>query len=84
MAVTESFIMGLVPVVTEYTSAKEQIRNGIDGLIFDNNDKALYEGLKNLLENPGILDELKKNVASTDYGNEKEIAIFDKLIEDIM
>ena len=84
MAVTESFIMGLVPVVTEYISAKEQIRNGIDGLIFDNNDKALYEGLKNLLENPGILDELKKNVASTDYGNEKEIAIFDKLIEDIM
>ena len=84
MAITESFIMGLVPVVTEYTSAKEQIRNGIDGLVFDNNDQALYEGLKKLLENPQVIDELKKNVDVTDYGNEKEIVIFDKLIEEIM
>ena len=84
MAITESFIMGLVPVVTEYTSAKEQIRNGVDGLVFDNNDEALYEGLKNLLENPQILDRLKINVDNTDYGNEKEIAVFDKLIEELM
>ena len=73
--------MGLVPVVTQYTSAKEQIRNGIDGLVFDNNDQALYEGLKKLLENPQVIDELKKNVDVTDYGNEKEIVIFDMLIE---
>ena len=84
MAVTEGFIMGLVPVVTEYTSANEQIRNGVDGLVFDNNDEALYEGLKKLLENPQIIDELKKNVANTDYGNEKEIQIFDEMIEEIM
>jgi hypothetical protein len=31
-----------------------------------------------------IIDELKKNVANTDYGNEKEIRIFDKMIEEIM
>lgn len=84
MAVTESFIMGLVPVVTQYTSANEQIRNGIDGLVFDNNDEALYEGLKNLLLNPQIIEKLKKNVINTDYGNEKDIRVFDKLIEDIM
>ena len=84
MAVTEGFIMGLVPVVTEYTSAKEQIRNGVDGLVFDNNDEALYCGLKRLLENPGIINELKKNVTATDYGNEKEIRVFDKLIEEII
>ena len=35
MVVTEGFIMGLVPLVTAYTSAKEQIRHGIDGLVFD-------------------------------------------------
>ena len=84
MAITESFIMGIVPVVTEYTSAKEQIRNGFDGLIFDNNDKALYEGLKKLLENKQIIDEIRKNVDATDYGNEKEIAVFDKLIEELL
>ena len=84
MAVTESFIMGVVPIVTEYTSAKEQIKHGVDGLVFDNNDEALYQGLKKVLENPGILKELRKNVLKTDYGNEKEIAEFDKLIEKII
>lgn len=84
MAVTEAFIMGLVPIVTEYTSAREQIRHGLDGLVFDNNDEALYQGLKELLEKPDILNTLKQNVLNNDYGNEKEIAEFDKMIEEIM
>ena len=79
MAVTEAFIMGLVPVVTEYASAREQIRHGVDGLVFQNDDNALYEGLKKLFKNPAILDDLKKNVAATDYGNESEIAAFDDM-----
>ena len=81
MVITEGFIMGLVPVVTEYTSANEQIRNGIDGLVFDNNDEALYQGMKKLLQSPGILNDMKAEIAKTDYGNEKEIAVFDELIK---
>ena len=84
MVITESFIMGVVPVVTEYTSAHEQIRDGVDGLVFSNNDEALYEGLKKVIENPKLLDELRNNIINTDYGNEKEIAIFDKLAKDLM
>ncbi len=84
MAVTEGFIMGLVPVVTAYTSAREQIRDGVDGLVFENNEDALYEGLKSFLKNPEILDKLRANVLKTDYGNEKEIAVFDKLIEKLL
>ena len=76
--------MGLVPVVTEYTSAKEQIKDGIDGLVFDNNDEALYQGLKGLLENPQILDTLRENIKATDYGNEKEIAKFYELVEKLI
>ena len=84
MVITESFIMGLVPVVTEYTSAREQIRDGVDGLVFDNNDEALYQGLKKIIENPQILDILKENVQNTDYGNEKKIEVFDNLVEKIL
>lgn len=83
MAITEGFIMGLVPVVTEYTSAHEQIRDGVDGLVFDNNEEALYQGLKKLLESPEIIEKLKKHVLETDYGNEKEIVAFDKMIKNI-
>lgn len=84
MVITESFIMGVVPVVTKYTSAHEQIQDGVDGLVFENNDEALYQGLKKVIENPKILDELKKNIILTDYGNEKEIAVFDRLAEKLM
>lgn len=84
MVVTESFIMGVVPVVTEYTSAHEQIKDGVDGLVFDNNEDALYEGIKRVITNPEILDELKNNIVNNDYGNEKEIAEFDKLVEILM
>ena len=81
MVITESFIMGVVPVVTEYTSAREQINDGVDGLVFDNNEEALYQGLKKVVTNPEILDGLKQNILNKDYGNEKEIVAFDKLLE---
>ena len=84
MVITESFIMGVVPVVTEYTSAREQINDCVDGLVFDNNEEALYQGLKKVVTNPELLDELKQNILSKDYGNEKEIAVFDKLLETLM
>ena len=46
MVVTESFIMGLVPIVTEYSSANEQIENGFDGLrkFFRNKSPVIFAG----------------------------------------
>ena len=84
MAITESFIMGVVPVVTEYTSAREQIKDGVDGLVFENNDEALYDGLKKIIECPKILEELKNNIINTDYGNVHEIKAFDELVRDLI
>ena len=84
MVITESFIMGVVPVVTAYTSAYEQIRTGVDGLVFENDDEALYQGLKKIIKNPEILDKMRNNIIKNDYGNEKEIAVFDRLAEELM
>lgn len=84
MAVTEGFIMGLPPIVTRYASAGEQIRDGIDGIIFENDLEALYMGLKKLFQSPEILKELKRNVRATEYGNEKDIAEFDKLAAELL
>lgn len=84
MVITESFMMGAVPVVTEYTSAREQIKDGFDGLVFDNNEEALYQGLKQVVTNPEILNKLKTNIKNTNYGNKNEIKVFDKLIYELM
>ena len=84
MAVTEGLIMGLVPIVTRYTSAGEQIQNGVDGLVFDNSEEALYKGLKSVLEHPECLREMREYIRAHDYGNEKEIKEFDKLTERLL
>lgn len=84
MAVTESLILGTVPIVTNYTSAKEQIKSQFDGLIFENDEEALYEGLKRVLQKPDMLKEMKENILKNHYGNEKEISLFEKMLEEIM
>lgn len=84
MVVTESYIMGAPPVVTAYTSAKEQIENGVDGLVFDNSTEALYQGLKELVTHPEKLEDMKAVVRAKDYGNEADIRIFDELIRNIL
>ena len=83
MVVTEWFIMGLVPIVTRYTSASEQISNGVDGLIFENDDEALTEGLRSVLADPSQLSPMRKYIKCHDYGNERDICEFDKIMENL-
>lgn len=84
MVVTEGFIMGLVPIVTRYTSAGEQIQDGTDGLIFENDEESLYRGLKAVLEHPEIIDKMRVYINSHDYGNAQEIEKFYTLTEGLL
>lgn len=84
MVVTEAQIMGLVPVVTNYTSAHEQIKNGVDGIVLENSSEAVYKGVKYIVENRDVLTEIRQNILAEDYGNEKEIEIFYKLADELL
>lgn len=81
MVVTEAFMMGLPALVTEYSSAREQIRDGVDGIIVENSEKGIYEGLKRIIENPEIIEKLHKNVIKKDYSNVVEIKKVEQLID---
>lgn len=81
MAVTEAFMVGLPVLVTEYSSAREQIRDGIDGIITENSTEGIYNGLKALLNGDFSVDQLKRNVISKDYSNIEEIEKVEKLID---
>lgn len=81
MAVTEAFMMGLPALVTEYSSAYEQVRDGVDGIIVDNSEQGIYEGLLKIIEHPEIIEELKQNVLQTDYSNVEEMKKIEALIE---
>jgi glycosyltransferase involved in cell wall biosynthesis len=81
MAITEAMMLGIPPLVTNYTSAAEQIKCGKDGIIVDNTEEAIYQGLKNMLEHPKIISELKANLCIQDYSNISEMEKVNKLLE---
>ena len=81
MSVTEAFMMGLPALVTEYSSAREQVKDGVDGIIVENSEEGIYKGLLKIIENPELINELKKNVVNTDYSNVEEMKKVEQLID---
>lgn len=80
MVVTEAFMMGLPSLVTEYSSAREQVRDGVDGIIVENSEQGIYEGLLRIIEHPEVIDKLKQHVLNTDYSNTEEMIKVEELI----
>lgn len=81
IAVTESMILGIPPLVTEYLSAKEQIVNGYDGVIIPNTDGVLGRGIYELLTNKQLLQSIKLNLRSSSYGNSEDVKLYDELFD---
>lgn len=81
MAVTEGFMMGLPAFVTNYASAHEQVRDGVDGMVVDNSEEGIYQGLKYILEHPEKISEWKANVLAHDYSNVEEIKKVEAVID---
>lgn len=72
IAVTEAQILGLVPIVTDYSSAKEQICHMQDGIILKNQEEAIYDGVKNVLCNPDIIKKLSQVIKEKKIVNNGE------------
>ena len=73
IVVTETMMLGIPPIVTEYASAKEQIENNVDGIIVSNSDDTIAGVLENAYNNEEILKALKKQLRLRDYSNKKDI-----------
>lgn len=81
MAVTEGQILGLPALITDYASAKEQVRTGVDGMIVENSEDGIYRGLKYVLMHPEKVEEWKQNVIKKDYSNQKDIEKIEALFD---
>lgn len=58
-AVTESLILGLPVITTECSGMRELLNNGECGVITDNDEDSLYQGLKMLLDDRNALAHYK-------------------------
>ena len=80
ISVSEAQILGVPPLVCAYESAREQIWDGIDGLVFENSGKGVYEGLRRLAEQPEILSALGENLLHRDFADREAIEAIDRII----
>ena len=80
MAVTEAQMLGVVPFVTHYQSAPEQIENGINGIIMPNSEDGIYNALKELCMDSYDLDKMKTEVQGISFTNDDAMGIIENLI----
>lgn len=59
-AVIKALILGLPVIATETPELRELLKNGESGLIVANNEIALYDGIKKLLDDPQLLKQYRQ------------------------
>lgn len=67
-------------VVTNYTTASSQIQDGIDGRIVPMDNEGCAKGIADLILDKELQQRIVDYLQTHDYGNEKEIEKFYKLI----
>lgn len=80
-AITEALILGLPVVTTEVSGVREQLTNGC-GLITENDEEALYQGLKSVLDHPERLNEMREK--AIERGRDFRIESLMKEIENVL
>ncbi|WP_079505309.1 glycosyltransferase [Mesobacillus jeotgali] len=73
VTIREAQILGKPVIITNFPTAKSQVKDGVDGLITPMKIEGIVEGLQKLLDNPALKEELIKNTRSMDYGNKNEV-----------
>ena len=78
MCVTEAMILGVPPVVTRYLSSSEQITEGVSGLICDNSDDCIEHTIERCINDPELLESIRRNLNKSKFGNKEYYKIIEK------
>ena len=73
VTVREAQILGKPVIITNYPTAKSQIKDGVDGVICDMDNDSIAEAIYNLAQNKEKQIEITNYLTTNDYGNECEV-----------
>ncbi|MDP4152164.1 MAG: glycosyltransferase [Bacillota bacterium] len=82
MAVTEAQILGIPVIATAYGSAHEQIEDNVNGLVVENNDGAIYDAIKKVLDKKVDLAVFAENLKKGNFDNKDAVLKFYRLIDE--
>lgn len=80
IAIDEAKIMHKPIVVTNYTTAKDQIIDRVTGLIVDLNVDGIEKGISLLMKDDALRKQLTVNLSGHSYGTESEIDKFYQIV----
>ncbi|WBW98952.1 glycosyltransferase [Oceanirhabdus sp. W0125-5] len=73
VTVTEAQILGKPVVITNYNTAKSQVKDGFDGIITEMGVDGIVNGVKELINNKELLESLKYNTSNFNFANNYEL-----------
>ena len=73
VTVREAQILGKPIIITNYPTAKSQVKDGIDGIICNINNDSIAEAIYNLAQNKETQIEISNYLTLHDYSNEDEV-----------
>lgn len=80
VTVGEAQILSKPVIITNYTTAKSQVRDGIDGYITELSVEGIANGIEKLYKDSAVRKELSNNCSKTDYANSYELDKLYKII----
>ena len=80
IAVDEAKILGKPIVLTNFSTAKDQIQNNINGQIVAMNPEAIADGIIKFIEDKDFANRIISNLKSENFGTENEIEKFYDLL----
>lgn len=80
IAIDEALILKKPIVVTNFSTAKDQITDGKNGLIAEMNPESLAENILEICQDENLRTQLQNHFLKHNYGNENEIEKFYKLL----
>jgi len=80
VTVGEAQILSIPVMITNYTTAKSQVKDGVDGYITELSIDGIVRGIEKLYNTPVMRQELVSNCIKTNYSNSLELNKLYKII----
>ncbi|WP_307206499.1 glycosyltransferase [Paenibacillus harenae] len=81
IAIDEAKILNKPIVITRFSTAKDQINDGVDGLIVDMDGQSIAAGIERLIKDIELRNKMVDELSQVDLGTEDEIHKLYSLIE---
>lgn len=83
VVVDEARVLGLPVLATDYSSARDQVRDKLDGLIVPMDPEGIAKGIEALLSEPALLARLSERASAINTGALEDISSFICLLDGI-